>query len=98
LALLSLADGNDFGPAEGARAGEVQKAVCQWCRYFGASRFDAHAQALLDQGMSFEKHDERSAATRYYRRVMKEYAGSPAAAEAIVRIRDIKNSPKRARH
>jgi hypothetical protein len=34
---------------------------------------------------------------RYYRRVMKEFTGSPAAAEANVRIRNIKNSPKAAR-
>jgi len=96
-ALISMAVGNDFGPAEGAPPGEVQKAVCQWCRHFDASRFDAHAQGLLDRGTSFEERDERSAAMRYYRRVMKEFTGSPAAAEANVRIRNIKNSPKAAR-
>jgi hypothetical protein len=93
-ALVALADGEDFGPEKKARPGDVQKAVCEWCRRFDAERFDREAHGLFAAGERLDERDQSAGAMHFYRRVVTEYVGSAAADEAAKRL-DAFKSKKR---
>lgn len=90
-ALVALASGKDFGPAEGKRspAKEVSAAASRWYSHFDQARYEAMAASVLASARHFEDARRRTSAIRYYRKLREEYAGTKAADEAGKRLGEL---------
>ncbi|HVW37734.1 MAG TPA: hypothetical protein VHB99_10535, partial [Pirellulales bacterium] len=90
-ALVALAGGNDFGPAEGklSPAKVVSAAASRWYSHFDQARYEAMAASVLASARHFEDARRRTSAIRYYRKLREEYAGTKAADEAGKRLEEL---------
>ncbi|HEX5447419.1 MAG TPA: hypothetical protein VFW87_26630 [Pirellulales bacterium] len=88
-ALVALADGADLGPSVKADADERQAAACRWSLHFDAERFEAAAQRALQSAQHLHDAGHRDGALRFYRKLVREYAGTTAAAHAADALRPV---------
>jgi hypothetical protein len=90
-ALVALASGKDFGPAEGklSPAKDVSAAASRWYSHFDQARYEAMAASVLASARHFEDARRRTSAIRYYRKLREEYAGTKAADEAERRLTEL---------
>jgi hypothetical protein len=88
-ALVTLADGEDFGPDDQGPTSvkQTSAAASQWYAHFDQQRYEAMAAAVLASAKHFEDSRRRSSALRYYRKVIEEYDGTAAADEASERLK-----------
>lgn len=88
-ALVVLADGEDCGPDNLARASrkEITAAASRWYAHFDQQRYETMAASVLASARHFEEARRKSSAMRYYRKVLEEYGGTAAAQEAAERIK-----------
>jgi hypothetical protein len=84
-----LADGADFGPKHPGDSDERQAAACRWSLHFDAERFEADAQRALKSAQHMHDGGHRDGALRYYRKLMREYAGTAAAAQAVDALKPV---------
>ncbi|MEX2559097.1 MAG: hypothetical protein WD403_04240 [Pirellulales bacterium] len=92
-ALVALAGGDDLGSPDGVAASERQKVVGRWYRHFDPDRYEAMAQALLRSTRSLESKPGRTAATKFYRKLITDFPGTKAAEEASTRLETLSGSP-----
>ncbi|HVX61489.1 MAG TPA: hypothetical protein VHC19_12830 [Pirellulales bacterium] len=88
-ALTILADGEDFGPDQTAKASakETAAAASRWYAHFDQRRYEAMAASVMASAKHFEDVRRKSSAARYYRKVIEEYAGTRAADAAAERLK-----------
>ncbi|HVX11430.1 MAG TPA: hypothetical protein VHC22_09635 [Pirellulales bacterium] len=81
-ALVTLADGTDLGPTHDQKQADRLEAAAKWSLHFDADRFEAAAEGLLKTARHLEDAGKRTAARRYFTKVVDEYRGTAAADEA----------------
>jgi hypothetical protein len=90
-ALVALAKGEDYGPSNDRRPAERIAAACRWSLELCPNRFEAAAESLLKTAEHLAQVGKDDAARRHYRRLVHEYAGTEAAAEAAGHLHQARN-------
>lgn len=88
-ALVALANGADLGPPDNAGVDQRQSAACRWSLHFDAERFEAAASSTLKTARHLQDTGHREAAKRFYRKIVRGYEGTRAAAEAAEALKPI---------
>lgn len=90
-ALVALAKGTDFGPANDRQPPDRIAAACRWSLEFCPERFEAAAESVLKSAEHLAEAGKGDAARRYYKRLVHEYAGTAAADEAAAHLKQLRN-------
>lgn len=91
-ALVAMADGKDFGPANDRRSADRTTAARAWSLHFDPERYQNAARSMLNNARQLADAGRRDAARKQLRKLLHEYPNSVAAGEAADQLDALKLS------